>query len=410
MLGFGQGGAIWVSRRLYARRSGRTFIGTRALATAVLAVSFALLLLSFFILRGFQYQVAAQLYGAVGHIHIMRYALSDANQSAALPLTDPFYRRFEKAPSDTIAFVQGVRYQAALIKGTQSGVAGVLLKGVHRPYDTHLFQLQQGRNLRARPNAPSPECLLSQRMARRLKKAVGDTLIVHVLTQPPRFRQLVIVGLFKTNIEELDTRIVITDLKLINRLDGWENNATQWEVFLHNPDQSQSLLPWIQSQLPYEYYAQTTQERYAGLFEWLSLLNRNLYILLVLIFMVVTFNVAALLILLVRARTYTIGVLKALGAPFAWIKQVFLYQASRMIAIGLLCGNAMAFGLGLLQQKTGLITLDATGYALEAVPIRWLASDLYLLNLSFVVVLYMVALWPLHKQLQMPLIKALNAK
>ena len=79
---------------------------------------------------------------------------------------------------------------------------------------------------------------------------------------------------------------------------------------------------------------------------------------------------ASALLLLMLERTRSIGLLKALGLADAPLMSVFVRLAVRILLRGLLWGNAVGFGLALLQQQTGWITLDARSYYLSTVPIH----------------------------------------
>ena len=61
--------------------------------------------------------------------------------------------------------------------------------------------------------------------------------------------------------------------------------------------------------------------------------------------------------------------MKALGMPDAPLMAVFVRLAVRILVQGLLWGNAIGFGIALLQLQTGWITLDA-GAVLSTVPIH----------------------------------------
>ena len=88
---------------------------------------------------------------------------------------------------------------------------------------------------------------------------------------------------------------------------------------------------------------------------------------------------ASALLLLMLERTRSIGLMKALGMPDGPLMAVFVRLAVRILVRGLLWGNAIGFGLALLQMQTGWITLDARSYYLSTfVPIHldfvWIAT------------------------------------
>ena len=81
------------------------------------------------------------------------------------------------------------------------------------------------------------------------------------------------------------------------------------------------------------------------------------------------------LLIIILERTQMVGILKALGASNGMIRHTFLWFAAFIIGRGLLWGNIIAFSLIALQQATGFISLDASTYYVNEVPmeINWLA-------------------------------------
>jgi len=69
-------------------------------------------------------------------------------------------------------------------------------------------------------------------------------------------------------------------------------------------------------------------------------------------------------------RTRSIGLLKALGMADGPLMGVFVRLSVRILLRGLAWGNALGFGLALLQQETGWVHLDARSYYLSTVPIE----------------------------------------
>lgn len=82
-----------------------------------------------------------------------------------------------------------------------------------------------------------------------------------------------------------------------------------------------------------------------------------------------------------------IGILKALGAKNGQIRRIFTYNGMLLILKGMLIGNVVGIGFGLLQSHFKIIPLDPENYYMSFVPIQWDFLTIVLLNvLTFVVV------------------------
>jgi lipoprotein-releasing system permease protein len=118
----------------------------------------------------------------------------------------------------------------------------------------------------------------------------------------------------------------------------------------------------------------------ADLFAWLSFLDVNVMIIIVLMLVIGVINVGSALLVLIVLRTQFIGLLKALGANNRSIRTIFLYQAAYLVFRGLLLGNAIAISLIFLQKQFGFFTLNPEVYYLEVVPVQF--SWLYFLGIN----------------------------
>jgi lipoprotein-releasing system permease protein len=135
-------------------------------------------------------------------------------------------------------------------------------------------------------------------------------------------------------------------------------------------------------------------DKYLEIFDWLILLNNNVYIFLGLILFVAAFNMVSILFILIMERTQMIGILKALGAKNKQIRRVFVWNGIRIIGRGLLLGNAISLGFGFLQQNFKLISLDPQSYYMSFVPIYWNWPIFLILNLSVLLVTTLVLFIP----------------
>ena len=122
-------------------------------------------------------------------------------------------------------------------------------------------------------------------------------------------------------------------------------------------------------------------ENESDLFAWLSFLDYNVMIIVLLMLVIGIINVGSALLVLIVMRTNFIGMLKSMGATNWSIRKIFLYQASYLILKGLLYGNIIGVSLCLIQEYFGVMSLDPSVYYLDKVPIEltllnWLAINL----------------------------------
>ncbi len=124
----------------------------------------------------------------------------------------------------------------------------------------------------------------------------------------------------------------------------------------------------------------------SDIFVWLSFLDLNVVIILVLMILIGIINMGSALLVLIVIRTNFIGVLKALGASDWTIRKIFLAQAFFLILRGMIIGNVIGIGFCLAQYYFNIIPLNPEVYYLNTVPIDLNPINWLLLNAGTLVV------------------------
>lgn len=130
------------------------------------------------------------------------------------------------------------------------------------------------------------------------------------------------------------------------------------------------------------------------LFDWLSVLDMNVWVLLALMIGVAGINMISGLLIIILERTRMIGILKALGFPNISVRKVFLYLTVFLSTKGLLWGNLIGIGICALQYFTGIFKLDPASYYLDTVPIAMNFLYILLLNIGTLLAILAMILIP----------------
>ena len=140
------------------------------------------------------------------------------------------------------------------------------------------------------------------------------------------------------------------------------------------------------------YLVTSLRDEAPQIFDWLSLLNMNVWVILVLIVTVAGFNMVSGLLVLILDKTTLIGVLKALGCRDVSLRKLFLYISCELMLRGMVWGNALAFVLAGIQICFRVIHLDPAVYYMSEVPINFNLWHVLLLNagVMFVTVVMLV--------------------
>jgi len=378
--------SYFIAKRISFKRTGG-FTGTiHRIAVASIAIGLAIMIISFMILGGFQNVIAEKVFSFTGHYQVSRFSLSNDFEESPISTKSDFYTNYSKL--DFIGHVQGYATKPGLLKGKED-VQGVIMKGISSDYDSLSFAptIKRGRFIRFSEEGASNEVILSNKIANQLMLDVGDKVIMYFVQDPPRYRNFDIVGIYETFLEDFDDKIILGDIQTIRNLNGWEQDQVGgFEVFLKDPSKIDLHAEEIYQLVDYDLRMVKVTDKFIQIFDWLYLLNNNVYVFLGLILFVAVFNMVSILFILIMERTQMIGILKALGSRNAQIRQIFVWNGVRIISRGLLLGNLIGLGFGAIQYYSRVIRLDAENYYMSYVPIYWDWTIIVGMNLLILVV------------------------
>ena len=184
-----------------------------------------------------------------------------------------------------------------------------------------------GRWLHFNDSLYSKEIIISSTIANELKIKLNDTVRVIFVSQEAgasAYRPLVVVGIYKTGIDEYDKLFAIGDLQLIRRLSGWNDNQIGgYEVFLKDYKQLDQINQRLE--FPDVWSSKTIKEVFPSIFDWLGIQNVNRNVIFVVMSIVAIINLITCLLILVLERTKMVGILKAIGSKDSMIQTIFLY-------------------------------------------------------------------------------------
>ncbi|QEC75555.1 ABC transporter permease [Mucilaginibacter ginsenosidivorax] len=403
--------ASFISARI-TFKSKRTF-SKLIVRIAIIGIMLGLgvMILSLAIVKGFKHEIREKVRGFAGDIRVIKFDLNSSYESSPIVEDAGFVARMRKSP--LVTHVMPTATKPGIIKANNE-IEGVVLKGVDKTYDWSYFKkmMVAGDVIDFKDSVEAQkEIMLSQQTANRLKLRVGDKLLMYFVQEPLRKRQFKIKGIFNIGVEEVDKTFVIGSLSLINRLNDWKpGEIGQYELRVADFDQVDFAADKLDQILPVRLKSRTVMEDYPNIFEWLKLLDVNSVVMLVLMVIVAVINMISALLIMILERTAMIGMFKAMGASNWNIRKIFLYNATYLIGLGLLLGNALGLGLGYFQQQTHFFKLDQASYYMTFVPVQFGLWDVLLLNLGTLIICLLVLIVPSMLVSRISPVKAIRFK
>ena len=377
-------GPKFIADRIFSLSKENLSSTVMRLAVTSVALAIIVMLISWAVVVGFKNQIRDKVIGFVAPIHVQSLDKNESVEETPFVLDSMLISRLNSI--EGISHYQMVANKAGMIK-TDDEIQGVILKGVDENYDWTYFSnsLIEGQTPIYKADERSTDVLLSKAIANKMLLSVGDDVRVWFIDKDmqARGRKFTVTGIFETGLYEFDERYVLADLNQIRKLNGWEDNETGLvEIALDanaDVDQVNNKLYYA---LPSELASYTARQSNPQIFDWLDLLDTNVWLIMALMLLVAGITVISMLLIIIIERTSTIGLLKAMGANNKFVREVFLRRSLRILLIGMLIGNVIGLGFCFLQQYTGLIKLNAETYYLSAVPIELHLTTVILINLG----------------------------
>ncbi len=394
---------FFIAKRIYKgdkKNDKRVSSPAIKIAISGIALGLAIMLISVCIIIGFKKQIREKVIGFGSHIQVTGFNHGSQYEDHAIAFSDTLKQLLKSNPE--ITHIQEFITKPGIIK-TDDDFLGVILKGVSDDYDWSFFEsnIIDGGVIDTIASDVN-QAIISKIIADKLHLKTGDKFVIYFVQEPVRARQFVISGVYETNFEDYDKLYVVCSSRVLSALNGWEPNMfTGIELLVKNYDNldetTQDLffeLAHHRDRLGNSLYARSIKDINPMIFNWLNLLDMNVWVILVLMLLVSGFTMISGLLIIILERTNMIGILKSVGATDFSIRKVFLYLSVFLIGQGMIWGNVIGLTLCYLQNKFQLIKLDPSTYYLSSVPIELNLWFIILLNVGTLIVSLLMMIGP----------------
>ena len=389
---------LFIAKKLYSDQGDKRKVSRPAIhiATAGVAIGLAIMIMSVCVVLGFKHTIRDKVVGFGSHIQVADFMTLQQQNQYPVVMNDSMMGVLRKIPG--VKHVQRFAMKEGILK-TDSDFLGVAFKGVGPEFDsTFIHQnMVEGSIPKFDDKASHNKILISKLMADKLKLKNGERIFAYFIDDNGvRMRRLTIQGIYQTNLKKYDETMVYTDLYTAVKLNGWMDDQTSGaELTVNDFEKLNETEDYIINKVnrTVDHYGETyssatIKDLNPNIFQWLGLMDLNVWIILALMLIVAGVTMISGLLIIILERTSMIGVMKALGARNNTIRHTFLWFAAFIIGKGLLYGNILAFAILLIQKYTGLVKLDAQTYYVSTVPIEF--NWIYIIALNVATLLISV--------------------
>ena len=378
------------SKKKYKGVSVNTAISIGGVAVGVMAL---LVVLS--VMTGFQQDIQKKILGANAHIIVRDYRG---------PMPD--YKEVERR----LHGEQGIVSFAPFVLGQvmvsyEKRAHGIFLRGIEPASESKttdiLSHIKAGSVKGLAEKEGLPGIILGSELAGNLGVIVGDEVNIispvgeiGPMGMLPKVKRFRVTGIFEIGMFEYDSNLALTDMKAAQDFLGMKDEVTGIQLKLSDIYQAPEIRRKLQEKLGFPFQVMDWMQMNKNLFSALKLEKFAMFVILVLIVLVASFNIISNLIMNVIEKSREIAILKAIGATNRGIMTVFMLQGLFIGLIGTMIGITGGLLTGYVLNTYELIKLPADVYYLSHLPVKMQLSDFLTVSISAIVISFLATLYP----------------
>ena len=363
-----------VARRYLLPGKGEGFIFLVAsISLFAVALGVAALIIVMSVMNGFRAELFDKITGLNGHAIVQGYEgrLSDSDRIAAAAV---------KIPGVTSATPL---IEQPLMASANNRVEGVFVRGL-RIQDLRGNRVIAGNVKSGDINSITPgsnRVAIGSRLAENLGAFPGSQISLispegraTVVGTVPRIVSYTVAAVFEVGIYDLDERYVVMPMQDAQDLLMLGNDVGMIELQTTNPDKVRQILAPLQPIVQGKGAIIDWQQMNSSLFEALEIERVAMFVVLSLIVLVAVFNILSSLIMLVRAKTRDIAILRTMGASRRSMMKVFVTVGVTIGSLGIILGIILGSIFLVFRQAVVNAIQFLTGQNLWDPSVRFLSE------------------------------------
>jgi lipoprotein-releasing system permease protein len=395
-------------RYLKSKKKYRAISVTTGISIGGVAVGVMALLVVLSVMSGFHEDLQKKILGANAHIIVRDYqgALENYEQTAE-KLKD------EKEIVSYAPFVLG---QVMVSHGKRT--QGVFLRGIDPDKEAQttdiLLHIKEG-DFAKLSDGDLPGIIMGRELASSLGVLIGDKVNVvspmgeiGPMGMLPKIKQFHVTAMFEIGMFEYDSSLVLVNIGAAQEFFDLGPAISGIEVRLRDIYRAPEVKRQLQEKLGFPYYVMDWMQMNKNLFSALKLEKFAMFIILVLIILVASFNIISNLIMNVMEKSREIAILKAIGATNKSVMVIFMFQGLFIGLIGTTIGVLGGFVLGYLLNTYQIIKLPADVYYLSHLPVRMNLFDFLTVSISAVTITFFATIYPAWQAAKMDPVEPLR--
>ena len=364
-----------------------------------LSIGISALLITLFILNGFERVISEKITEIDGHIRIKHFLNEPLN---------PSEYELDKKFLNNNSFSQGIFIQRPALLRKGQLAEGVIVEGINNTDLNFIDKLL----VKGYSDLSHKEVIIGQRLAELYKIKINDKVTLFDLStiykNRKRFMQFSVRGIFNSGMTEFDKNSIYIKIEDAKTLFKMEEQISGYILRLKNVGELYNINKLINSNISYPLMSMSWKEKNRALYKWLKVQRWPILFIFGLITLVAIVNIASSLLMIIIDKTKQIGLLSAIGMPRKKIKEIFLIKGLIIGFFGTFIGSLIAVILAFLQNNYKIIGVPEDIYFMNFIPIDIDFKQILMISLISLIVSSLVSYWPSIRSSKIPPAEALK--
>lgn len=244
--------------------------------------------------------------------------------------------------------------------------------------------------------------ILGKTLLTKLEKSIGDSVTLISPDQGIRASKMIISDFFKIGLHQVDSKFIIMNKRTAQNVFQLEGYVSGFRVYLKDPSIAEKTASTIGNIFgdTLEIYPWTIFNQ--QFFLALKSQKRILFVILSLIIIVASFNVATAVVLATKEKKYALKYLESMGATSNILSNIIVTMGSIISILGVITGLILGILitlfaptlLNIIENLLSLKLINPEIYFIDYLPIKVRASDLLTISITSLAIAFVASYFP----------------
>ena len=401
----------WIASRYAFGKKGSSFISLISWISMLgIMLAVALLIIVLSVVNGFEKELESKLLVMSGHANIEDPSgeLSNREQLTSIAKNNDNV-------SDVSAYVQSIGmlvHEDRLSSITFRGINSINLNNKNPEFSDFI---KQGNILGIRKN--SFKVIIGQDLADYLRVEIGDIVNLNLtegISTPmgifPRSKDFEVSGIFRAGMSEYDRNLVLIDISDAQRLMRMGDTVTGLRLSVENIYEANQTVREVALSMGGNFLIGDWTQSHSNLFFSIRITKSILFIILLSVIAVASFNIVSTLMMVVKEKEFDIAILRTNGISSYSILKIYIYQGIIIgflgTVLGVIMGSSLALNfetiIAIIESSFNMKILASEVYFISDVPADLRIIDIATVaTIAFIMTLFST-IYPAWKALRVP--------